>query len=169
MEKPFMNSIRPWKVNYEKRKKDIVIYSYTQHAYADERDYCPSCDEDINICSGQCLGDSLYHDKDQPAIPEVKIEDLNLQDILNMLPPNITISDVKMSLIGNDWGGIPYTTFSFFYEKEFPEDFDQFEIDHSAYEKEYAEYEIKRNLYDQWMKEQDIKELENKILKIKNG
>ena len=165
MEQPFMTKSRPFKMNYEERKKNIVIYSYTEHTIED-RDYCSFCEEEN--CSGQCLGEDYSYDKDQPAIPKIKIENMNLQKILDMLPENINPADVTMSMYSHDWCGVPYTTFSFSYEKTFAEDLEQFEIDLKAYELEYKEYEIKKSAYDQWVKEEEIKKLEEKISAIKN-
>ena len=164
MKRPYMKLHPVFEWDYRKRTVDIIIYQAYENSC--EGDYCPHCDK--KTCSGQCLNEYAKKGyKDQPQIPNTPLKKMTLQSLLDILPKDVTPSDVSMEIINHDWAGVPYSKLVFSYKKSFPADMKQFKIDKAAYDAEWAEYEKKEAAYNEWMKQQEIKLLEDKIASLK--
>lgn len=172
MKEPFINHMfpgiqRPRERDFQERDVDGVLYSYTEDLFYGGEDYsCGICGEED--CHGEC-------DPDDGTVEQVKTPlsgepgNLTLQQIIDVLPIGITPDDVKMRFDYNDWGGRFHHTITFYYVKHMladPEGFKQ------AKEK-YAEcerlYQIERDKYDAWSREQKRAKLKKELEELENS
>jgi len=172
MKEPFMNHMfpnnymKPWKHNFEKRIENVSIFSY--YKKFTNYDECQYCGRE-ECCGSEC---EEYEEND-PEILKIwenrkKNSEITLQDIINRVPEGVLLSDVKFSLnIDVDSMSVNGAEFNFYYAKEFPDDPEGFKKAEEEYDKNYQTYLVEKAKYDQWVKEQEIKALEEKLEKLK--
>ena len=175
MKEPFINNMfpnnhtKPWKHNFEKRIENVSIFSHYEKtpndSYGNECDYCGR-----EECRGR---ECEEYEEDDPELLKIwenrkKNSEITLQDIINCLPEGVTPDQVKLSL-NIDVGAfsVDGAEVNFYYAKEFPDDPEGFKKAEEEYDKNYQAYLVERAKYDQWKKEQEIKELEEKLDKLK--
>lgn len=173
MKEPFINNMfpgiqRPWEPDYKARTKEIILYEHS-----DSLGPCYYCgDED---CGGTCeealeekAEADAYRDKDQPPIPKVDLSKMTLQDLIDLLPEGVKASDVKIRLSIDD-DSHQYTNHgvSFYYKKKFPADPEGLKAAKKKYAECEAAYQEKRAEYDEWLKQQEIQRLEEKLSILK--
>lgn len=177
MKEPFINNMfktdwnRPWEHNYQARTEDVTIYShYEKYRNDDDRQYCEYCDEELGYgddgyedCDCEDAKDARSHRGDHPKLTQV-----TLQTILDLLPEGVKPSDVKISL-GLDTGdmGIYGYEVSFTYRKTFEADPEGFKAAQERYEKNYQAYLVEKQKYDEWKRQEEVKQLEEKLAKLK--
>ncbi len=176
MKEPFMNHMfpknymRPWERDYSARTEDVTLYSYYEkHRSDDDRQYCEYCDEELGYNSET----DEYEDCDcEDARDEKsgfpKLSQITLQTILDMLPEGVKPSDVKIS-ISLDTGdmGVYGHEVTFSYKKTFEADPEGFKAAQEQYEKNYQAYLVEKQKYDEWKRQEEIKQLENKLAALK--
>lgn len=177
MKEPFMNHMfpnnymQPWERDYSKRTEDVVLYShYEKYRGDDDRQFCEYCDEELAYgddgwqdCDCQDAKDARSHRGDHP-----KLKKITLQSILDMLPEGVKPSDVNIS-ISLDTGdmGIYGHEVTFSYKKTFEADPEGFKAAQKQYEENYQAYLLERQKYDEWKRLKEVKELEEKLAKLK--
>jgi hypothetical protein len=176
MKQPFMDVRSVWITDYEKRTKDIVIYTHYQTL-----GHCRYCDNDN--CGGKCeeavknnyvsndeerYYNNLFYRREQPKIPKIDIDAMTLQKVLDMLPEGIKPSDVKIE-VGVSSGDMGYYGYylQFYYTKTFPADMEQYKKDKAIYDKAWKEYLKKDKEYQAWLKQKEVEELKSKLKKLK--
>ena len=179
MKEPFINNMfrkdwqRPWERDYLPRTEDVVIYSYYEkYRNDDDRQYCEYCDEELGYNSEtdeleDCdCEDSLDEKDTRGNFP--KLSQVTLQSILDRLPEGVKPSDVKIS-ISLDAGdmGIYGQEVTFSYKKTFAADPEGFKAAQERYEKNYQAYLVERQKYDEWKRQEEINQLEEKLSKLK--
>lgn len=175
MKEPFMNYMfpdcymSPWERDFSARTEDVTIYShYEKYRNDDDVQYCEYCDEELGY------GDDGYEDCDCEDAKDAKkgnfpkISKLTLQSILDMLPEGVKPSDVKISL-SLDTGdmGIYGHEVNFTYSKTFEADPEGFKAAQKKYEENYQAYLVEKQKYDDWVRQQEIQKLEEKLAKLK--
>lgn len=177
MKEPFINHMfktdhsRPWERDYSARTEDVVVYSrYEKYRNDDDRQYCEYCDEELGYgedgwmdCDCEDAVDARKHRGTTPRTKQV-----TLQTILDLLPEGVKPSDVVMSM-ELDLGdmGIYGHEVSFTYKKTFEADPEGFKAAQERYEKNWQAYLFEKEKYDNWVKEQEILKLEEKLAKLK--
>lgn len=177
MKQPFINHMfpknysRPWEKNYQARTEDVTIYScYEKYRNDDDRQYCEYCDEELGYKDGEYLDcdceDALDERGGKPSSP--KLSQITLQSILDRLPEGVKPSDVKMtmSLDSGDMGVYGHEV-TFSYRKTFEADPEGFKAAQEEYEKNWQAYLVEKQKYDEWVKQQEIQALEDKLAKLK--
>jgi hypothetical protein len=180
MERPFMNMMLPDESDYKKRTREIVLYSYYEKFSYD--DYREDEDEDEEFedqrngwnreANEKAEPDGVTHwysgYRDQPDIPKLNLSKISLQTLLDLLPEGISPKDVKVrsNIDAGDMGMYGHDVV-FYYKKKLPAEPEQFKRDMALYNKLYAEYEVKLAAYEQEIKDQQVKELEEKIKNLK--
>jgi len=175
MKEPFINNMfaknwhRPWERNYLPRTEDVTLYShYEKYRNDDDRQYCEYCDEELG-----CDGDGEYEDCDCEDAKDgksdfPKLSQVTLQTILDMLPEGVNPSDVKVSISLDTGGmGIYGQEVTFSYKKTFEADPEGFKAAQDQYEKNYQAYLVEKQKYDEWKRQEEVKQLEEKLAKLK--
>lgn len=148
-----MNIRPPWERDYKDRTEDVTIYSYFETWMEDQG--CRNCGEED--CQGEC-------EDNEPRIP---LKEMDLQKIIDLLPSGVKPSDVKMKM-STDSGDYPAGHYiTFYYSKFFPADSKAYKKDKAKYDAAYAEYKEKQSIYDTYIRQREIKELEEKLAKLK--
>lgn len=177
MKEPFMNYMfpknymQPWERDYSARTEDVTLYSHYEKFRGDsDRQYCEYCDEELGY------GDDGWEDCDCEDAKEArsdrgnhpKLTKVTLQSILDMLPEGVEPSDVNIS-ISLDLGdmGIYGHEVTFSYKKTFEADPEGFKAAQKQYEENYQAYLLEKQKYDEWKRLQEVKELEEKLSKLK--
>lgn len=156
MKQPYMNMHPVMEWNYRDRTEDITIYTYFLSFMEDYR--CSYCDEEN--CHGEC-------EDDEPKTPKIQLDQMDLQKIIDLLPAGIKPSDVKMKM-STDSGDYPTGHYiTFYYTKFFSADPKRYKKDKAKYDAAYSEYEQKKIAYDEYVKQQEIKELEQRLSRLK--
>lgn len=177
MKEPFINNMfktdwsRPWERNYQARTEDVAIYTHYEKYHNDhDKQYCEYCDEELGYdnngwvaCDCEDAQDEREHRGNHPRIAEI-----TLQTILDRLPEGVKPSDVKISL-SLDLGdmGIYGHEVSFTYKKTFEADPEGFKAAQERYEKNYQAYLAEKQKYDEWKRQEEVKQLEEKLAKLK--
>lgn len=177
MKEPFINHMfpkcymPPWEHQYSARTEDVVLYShYEKFRSDDDRQYCEYCDEELAYEDGEYLDCDCEDAKDEQDnrghFP--KLSQITLQSILDLLPEGVKPSDVKIS-ISLDTGdmGIYGHEVTFSYKKTFEADPESFKAAQKQYEENYQAYLLEKQKYDEWKRLQEVKELEEKLAKLK--
>ncbi len=175
MKQPFLNNMfpglygPPYAPNYEARTVDIIIYTYYTPANEDYK--CPNCDQE-NCQDMECDEDDdkvdFYKDKYQLDVPKINLKKVTLQTILELLPKDVDPNDVKIKLeLDAGAFGINGHSMTFYYTKRIPADPEGYKADQIKYDAAYKEYEKQKAIYDEWTKEESIKDLEEKLNKLK--
>jgi hypothetical protein len=181
MERPYMNMSRPNESDYKKRTREIILYSYYEKfSYDDYEEEEENEDEEFEdqrngwnrnanekaVPDGETRWYSGY--RDQPELPKLNLSKVTLQTLLDLLPEGVSPKDVKVrSNIDAGDMGIYGHDVEFYYKKKLPAEPEQFKKDMALYNKLYAEYEVRLAAYEQWVKDQQVKELEEKLNKLK--
>jgi hypothetical protein len=174
MERPYMNMMRPWESDYKERKKDIIIYSYYQNHRYDEDDEDDEDDGGYHHHMVDMNGkkDGIDHwwsgAKDQPQIPNIKLDKMDLQQLLDMIPEGIKPSEIKIgfNLDAGDMGPYGYEVY-FYYTKTFPAEPEQYKKDMATWQKHFDEYQVKENAYQEWLKNEEVRKLEEQLSRLK--
>lgn len=176
MKEPFINHMfpdiygPPWESYFKKRVENVVLFSHYERV-CDERYHGEACD----VCGRQecIMGECEDYDENDPEILEIwenrkKAQNMTLQDLINSLPEGVTPDQVKFSL-SIDVGAMSVNgaEISFFHSKQFEDDPEGFKKAQDHYNECYRLYEIERAKYDKWLKEKEIKELEEKLSNLK--
>jgi hypothetical protein len=170
MKEPFMSTGSPWEHKYKKRTENVSLFSHYMETPNERYEDCP-CD----YCGrAECRNSECEdYEENDPKILAIwgerkKILNMSLQDILNMLPEGVTPDQVKFSLT-IDVGAMSVNgaKISFFYSKDFPDDPEGFKAATKTYKENLKLYKIEHAKYDQWVKDQEIKELEAKLANLK--
>lgn len=177
MKEPFMNHMfpkcyrRPWADQYDARTEDVVLYShYEKMRSDDDRQYCEYCDEELGYGDDgweNCdCEDAKDEQDDRGNFPN--LSKITLQTILDLLPDGVKPSDVRIS-INLDTGdmGIYGHEVTFSYKKTFEADPEGFKAAQKQYEENYQAYLLEKQKYDEWKRQQEVKELEEKLAKLK--
>jgi len=105
--------------------------------------------------------------------PVLNYNQVTLQDIVDLAPPGAKLSDIKLNISYPRM--VEYLEVKFIYtkrdleaeeraflhaKKEYEKEYAQYLIDKAKYDKEMADYQV-------WRKQQEIKELEQKIADLK--
>jgi hypothetical protein len=181
MKEPFMNHMfpkcynPPWERNYVARTEDATIYShYEKHRSDDDRqycEYCEYCDEELGYDENDELMNCDCEDaKDEQDYRgnHPKLSQITLQTILDKLPEGVKPSDVKISLhLDTGDMGIYGHEVTFSYKKTFEADPEGFAAAQKQYEENYQAYLVEREKYDEWKRQEQVKELEEKLAKLK--
>lgn len=174
-----MNMSRPNEDDYKKRTREIVLYSYYEKFSYDDYEEEDEDEEFENQRNGwnreeneNVIPDGITHwysgYRDQPTLPKVNLNKITLQSLIDMLPEGVTPKDVKVrSDIDAGDMGIYGHDIVFYYKKKLPAEPKKFKEDMALYNKLYAEYEVKEAAYNQWVKDQQVKELEEKLNNLK--
>lgn len=170
MKEPFLNRLEPWKNDYGKRTKDIVIYECWK-SIADQYDMDYDEDDDDGDDEERDYMKYSIHRHDQPQTPTIPLDNMNLQKLIDLIPAGLKPEDIKMRMSINmsDMGPSKNDgqTITFYYTKTFPADIEQYNKDKAAYDLEFKEYEKKKKIYDKWVKDEEIKKLESQLKKLK--
>lgn len=171
MKEPFINRMftedwmKPWEEDYLPRTEDVVIYSYCEKYHNDDDDnqYCEYCEEELD-CNQDCNCEKAKSNKTN--FP--KLSQMTLQSILDMLPEGVKPSDVKVS-IRLDVGDMSIygQEIIFSYKKTFEADPEGFKAAQERYEKNYQAYLVEKQKYDEWKRQEEIKQLEEKLISLK--
>lgn len=163
--------MRPWEREYSARTENVAIYSYYEkHRSDDDRQYCEYCDEELGYdddgwmdCNCEDALDSKDHRGNFPKLSKV-----TLQTIIDMLPEGVKPSDVSISL-SLDTGdmGIYGHEVTFSYKKTFEADPEGFKAAQKQYEENYQAYLLEKQKYDEWKRLEEVKQLEEKLAKLK--
>lgn len=165
MKRPSMNIFPVWEHDYKKKTVDVIIYSHFEKTPNDwDEEEIEDDGEEDSYARSRSYQDTHLKNK----ISKLALSKINLQSLLDNLPEGIKPSDIKMSL-NIDCGdmGVYGAEIVFSYKKHFPARLDEFKKDKEAYDKAYAEYEIEEQKYQKFLKEQEIKDLETKLQKLK--
>ncbi len=176
MKEPFMNHMfpknymRPWERDYSARTEHVTIYSYYEkYRNEDEAGYCEYCGEELGYNSDTDeYEDCDCEDAQDGKSDFPKLSQVTLQSVLDMLPEGVKPSDVKISM-SLDTGdmGIYGQEIRFSYEKTFEADPEGFKAAQKQYEENYQAYLVEKQKYDEWVKQQEIKKLEDKLAALK--
>jgi len=98
---------------------------------------------------------------------------LSLQDILDLAPPGTEPQNIILDLSYPRY--MDYINVSFYVmvrdleaeEKAYQRAMKQFQHNLDVYQEQYVEYEKHKSAYENWMKQQEVKELEEKLAKLK--
>lgn len=179
MKEPFMNHMfpkcymRPWERQYSARTEEVAIYRhYEKFRSEDDSQYCEFCDEELGYdaendelldCDCEDAKDAQEGRGNFP-----KLSQMTLQSILDLLPEGVKPSDVKIA-ISLDTGdmGIYGHEVTFSYKKTFEADPEGFKVAQKQYEENYQAYLLEKQKYDEWKRLQEVKELEEKLVKLK--
>jgi hypothetical protein len=176
MKEPFINNMfskdhsRPWERDYLPRTENVAIYSYYEkYRNDDDRQYCEYCDEEL----GYSKDIDDYEECDCEDAKDTKsgfprLSQITLQSILDLLPEGVKPSDVQVSM-SLDTGdmGIYGQEITFSYRKTFEADPEGFKAAQERYEKNYQAYLVEKQKYDEWVNQQEISRLEEKLAKLK--
>jgi hypothetical protein len=168
MKRPYMNRFPVHEWDYEEKDISAVIYSYYEKTPRDDEFEYEDEDEELDENDEE---DTWIHNKDteeKNSIRKLKLEDINLQMLIDNLPEGVQPSDVKISMyIDCSDMAVEGTKLSFHYHKHLPARPELYKRDKEAFDKEYAEFQEKLAAYEKWEKEQQIKELEDKLSNLK--
>ncbi len=100
-------------------------------------------------------------------------DNLTLQDILDLVPPGADPKDIVINLSYPRY--VNYITVSFNHvkrnleaeEKAYQRDLYKYQQSLADYNEKYAEYLKDKETYEKWVNEQEIKQLEEKLAKLK--
>jgi hypothetical protein len=113
-------------------------------------------------------------EEDRPPKASKSLNDnLTLQDILDLAPPGTNPKDIVINLSYPRY--VNYITLSFNHvkrnleaeEKAYQRDLKQYQCDLAVYNEKYAQYQKDKEAYEKWVNEQEIKQLEEKLAKLK--
>lgn len=177
MKEPFINNMfskdyrRPWERDFLPRTEDVTIYShYEKYHRDDDREYCEYCDEELGYSDGELQDCDCEDAKDEREGRgnHPRLSQITLQSILDKLPKGIKPSDVKISL-SLDTGdmGIYGQEVTFSYSKTFEGDPEGFKAAQERYEANYQAYLVEKEKYDEWKRQEEIRQLEEKLSKLK--
>ena len=162
---------RPYEKDYLPRTENVTVYSYYEkHRNDDDSQYCEYCDEELGCDENGEYEDCNCEDAQDEKSGFPKLSQVTLQSILDMLPEGVKPADVNMS-INLDTGdmGVYGQEVTFSYKKAIKDDPEGFELAKKKYEENYKAYLVEKQKYDTWAKEQQVKELEDKLTKLKSG
>src|SRR5579864_3936015 len=105
MNRPFMNMMRPDEGDYQKRTREIILYSYYEKW--SEEDDCEDIEDEgeaeeygWNRHTNDGPPDGINHwysgYRDQPELPKIKLDKISLQFLADLLPEGVELSDVKI-------------------------------------------------------------------------
>lgn len=175
MKEPFMNHMfpdsymRPWERQYSARTEDVTIYGYYEkYRNEDDEGYCEYCNKELELNESDEYEVCDCEDAQDSKSKFPKLSKVTLQTILDLLPEGVKPSDVKVSMeLDTGDMGIYGQRVSFTYKKTFEADPEGFKAAQEQYEKNYQAYLVEKEKYDAWVKEQEIKKLENRLAKLK--
>lgn len=156
---------KPYKQDFSARTEEATLYSHYEKYYNEDQGiYCEFCDKELDVDEDCDCEDALDEKSEFPKLSQV-----TLQTILDLLPKGVKPSDVKIS-IDLDLGGMGVNgqSVSFTYSKTFKADPKGFKAASEQYEKNYQAYLVEKEKYDEWKRQEEIKELEVKLAKAKN-
>jgi hypothetical protein len=172
MKYPYMNMMKPDKKDYQARTRDIALYSYYE-PFRHEDDE-PDEDEDNHRSdfpvNEPADGEGHWYSgyRDQPPLPKIKFNKVTLQTILDLLPEGVTPADVKLRFtIDSGDMGVYGHEITFYYTKKLPPEPEKYAEDYATWKKLHDEWEAKHAAYEQWEKDKQVKELEEKLAKLK--
>jgi hypothetical protein len=133
---------------------------------------------DTEILADMEFDDEFYehHGIDKPSEEDkykIGYNQITLQDLVDAAPLGAKLSDIRLKIYYPRY--MEFMTVSFFHqerdleaeEKAFQGDLKQYEKARTKFKEEMKEYQIKLDQYEEWKKQQDIKELEEKLAKLK--
>lgn len=169
MKLPFLNYKKPYESDYIKRHVNEVFFSiYEPFKNDDDRYECDICGNE------ECIDQECEeYEENDPELFKLwdlrkKNKNLSLQDIINKLPDGVTPDQVKISVrINCNAFSVTGSEVNFSFTKEIPDDPEGFKKAQEEYEKNYQAYLVEKAKYDQWKKDQEIKELEEKLKELK--
>jgi hypothetical protein len=168
MKRPYMNRFPPHEWNYQEKDVEATIYSCYERTprddgYDDEEEEYEDEEENEEYRS--------IHSRDgqeKNAIRKLPLDQITLQSLIDNLPSGITPADVKISMsIDVSAFAVEGTTLNIYYKKHLPARPELYKQEKAAYDKEYAEYEIKLKAFEEWERRQEVKKLEEKLAKLK--
>ncbi len=178
MKEPYINHMfpgvrRPWPSDFEAQTKFVKIYSDSEKYWGDRESYCDycgneGCDEKCEEAI-ECALEDAETEEEREAIrnPPPQLENLNLQDLINMIPAGVSPSDVKLSIWSDESGGQISYGFTVGYSKFFPADPEGLKKAQEKYAECEAAYVVEKQKYDEFVKNQKIKELEANLKALK--
>lgn len=161
MQRPYLNFSKPQKHDYEQQTEEVDIYVGIVPLWDDEFSYREDEDKDDEDEQEDYLKFTGYRNR-HPILKNPPIEEMSLQKLIDLVPDNVKLSDIKFSINSkySDTGPSPSPSdtqyIRFYYLKTFPPNLEQYEKDLDAFNKEYSEYEKKKLEYDMWEKEQEL-------------
>lgn len=166
MIRPFMNRFPVFEWDYQEKDIDVTIYSFYEKTpnedYEEEPE--PDYEKDDEESLSRRARDSILKNN----ITSKLLKDINLQSLIDNLPEDISPSDVKIKMdIRCSSMAVEGTRLILYYTKHLPARPDLYKKDKVAYDEEFEKYSKNKELYDAWLIEQEIKELENQIAKLK--
>lgn len=156
MNKPFLNVYEPDKDYYLNRTKRIEIFTY----YSKYRSEDDDCQDDCidRYCEGKCEID--------PST--IKIKDMNLQKIIDLIPKDVSISDVKFEIdLDLDDMEIYGHSVTFYYLKSLKPDKKGYEKAKKEFDAANSKYLEEKAKYDVWEKQEKINKLQEELEKLK--
>ena len=160
MYKPFLKIQKPREEDYKNLTENVEIYSYS---YSLEQ--CYYCGEN---CRGTCVG--AVKNKEEEDEPIIDIKDMDLQKLLNMIPKGLSPADIKMDIAaGYGDGGYEDINVEFYYKKALPDKTKEYNKHMKEYLKAKQDYDQQLAIYNAWVKEKEIKNLEARLEELKNG
>lgn len=167
MKHPFMKKFPVFEHHYEEKTIPVTIYSYFEKFVGDGDDYEEETEDNINE---EELSISRRDSYEKNNITKKTLSQITLQSLLDNLPEEVKPSDVKIGVnINYNCMAVEGTTVTFYYDKHFPARPELYKQEKELYDKEYREYEIKKSAYDKWLKNNEIRELKEKLAKAKLG
>ena len=148
------NYINRYVVTGCKETENVIILMDKQKHWDDPSHFCPECDDE------GCKECELEYQK--------AIDGLSLQDIINMLPNDISPKDAKISFGADDFNGVVCATFSLMAERKLSKEKQKEQIKKyndavAKYDKKFDKYLEKKRKYDKWAKKQEILKLKEKL------
>ncbi len=180
MKEPFINNmfpglfLEPEKKEYEKRVKKITLCSFYKALrckHCGDEDCFEYCDDALEAKKEENEERNSPYNwsyKDQPPIPNLRLKEVNLQSILDMLPEGVSPKDIKLELfVDSDCMSYNGIELEVTYTKEFPPDPEGYKRDKTIYDDCVKQYKEARKKYENWKIQQEINELETKLRKLK--
>ena len=162
MTKPYKpyHPYEPHKNLYLNRTELKTIYSFYQSLRP-----CDYCDNES--CHNECEK-AIEYLGEKDTSNTIPLEEMTLQKLLDILPEGIKPCDVKIS-IDVDVSDMAYEGHSvdFYYEKPLPDRTEEWEKVKADYDAAYSKYQKELEKYNEWFKQKEIKELEEKLNQLK--
>lgn len=178
MKEPYINHMfpgvrRPWPSDFDAQTKFVKIYSDSEKYWGDRDPYCDYCGDEG--CDGECeeaIEDALdaadtEEEKDAIRNPPPRLDNLSLQDLVNMVPAGVSLSDVHLSIWADDHGGQVSYGCTVGYSKFFPADPEGLKAAQEKYAECEAAYDVEKQKYDEYVRNEKIKELESNLETLK--
>lgn len=111
-----------------------------------------------------CEEEPLQHGK-----PPLSSKQCSLQSIIDLIPKELSPKDIKIELFDDSSGMVAphYRAVSFYYEKKIPGHPEELKAAKEKFKQDNEQYKVNKVLYDNWLKKQEIKNLEEKLKKLK--